>query len=50
MSQRIIFITLQDMDRLRALMRKSRDPLGLDRPLIEPQSCRSKRSTRTSLR
>jgi regulator of nucleoside diphosphate kinase len=38
MSQRNIFITLHDMDRLRDLLHKARDPLGLDRPYLETLS------------
>ncbi len=35
MSKRNISITAQDMDRLRDLLRNTRDPFGLDRPHLE---------------
>ena len=38
MMQQRIFITTQDRDRLRTVLRKARDPLGLDRPYLETLS------------
>jgi regulator of nucleoside diphosphate kinase len=35
MMQQRIFITSQDRDRLRTVLRKTRDPLGMDRPYLE---------------
>src|SRR5688500_3987911 len=45
MSQRNILVTLQDMARLRNLLRKSRDPFGLDRPYLETLSAELDRAT-----
>lgn len=38
MSRRKILVTRQDMDRLRDLLRKTRDPLGMERPYLETLS------------
>jgi regulator of nucleoside diphosphate kinase len=35
MSKRRIYITAQDMDRLRDLLRTTKDPFGMDRPHLE---------------
>ena len=35
MSKRSIYITAQDMDRLRELLRTTKDPFGMDRPHLE---------------